>query len=183
MSTTHAVTADELWRIAHDGKRHELVRGELRTMSSAGSEHGLIVARVTILVGQFVQSHQLGMVFGAETGFKIGTNPETVRAPDLAFMRPQRLPKAGLPKAFWPGAPDLAVEVVSPGDTVEEVDDKVADWLAAGTEVVWVLKPKRRTVTVCGPGNALLNFADDQELDCGDILPGFHCRVAELFPQ
>ncbi len=148
MSVSHTTTADELLNMPHSGVRHELVRGELRSMSPAGSEHGSIVAEITGFLQPFVKAHQLGKVFGAETGFKIGTDPDTVRAPDVAFIRRERIPTTGLPKAFWPGAPDLAVEVVSPSDTVEEADEKVADWFNAGTVAVWVVKPKSQTVTV-----------------------------------
>lgn len=101
-------------------------------MTPSGSAHSVITARLARLVDTFVSTHGLGLVFGAEGGFKIASNPDAVRAPDLAFVRRERIPESGIPKGFWPGAPDLAAEVVSPGDTYEEVEEKVADWLRAG---------------------------------------------------
>ncbi|AGA27561.1 Uma2 family endonuclease [Singulisphaera acidiphila] len=183
MSISHPITADQLWKTPRDGMRHELVRGELKIMSPAGSEHGAIIAEITAFLLPFVKSHKLGTVFGAETGFKIATDPDTVRAPDVAFVRRERIPQTGLPKAFWPGAPDLAVEVVSPGDTVDEVDEKVADWLGAGTKVVWIVKPKTRTVAVHFAPNAQTILTADEEIDGGELVPGFRCRVGDLFPQ
>jgi len=181
MSTIHAVTANELWERFHDGLRHELVRGELRTMSPAGSEHGVIVVTITLLVGQFVKAQQLGVVFGAETGFKITADPDTVRAPDIAFVQRDRVPPAGIPVTFWPGAPDLAIEVVSPSDTLEGVEDKVADWLDAGTRAVWVVKPRRRNVSIFRKLDEVRILTEGDEIDGQEILPGFRCRVAEFF--
>ncbi|SIO58700.1 Endonuclease, Uma2 family (restriction endonuclease fold) [Singulisphaera sp. GP187] len=183
MSISHATTADELWKMPNTGARLELVRGELRSMSPAGFEHGFIIMRIARPLDQFVTDHQLGVVVGAETGFKIATDPDTVLAPDIAFVRRERLPQTGLPKAFWPGAPDLAVEVVSPGDTVEEVDEKVADWLGAGTKAVWIVKPRTRSVTVYHSPSAFTVFTADEEFDGGELLPGFRCRVGDWFPQ
>ena len=119
----------------------------------------------------------LASSFGAETGFQIATDPDTVRAPDVAFVRRERIPSTGLPKAFWPGAPDLAVEVVSPGDTVEEVDEKVADWLDAGTEAVWMVKPKTQDRHGVQRPSVLAVLTADDEIDGGELLPGFRCRV------
>ncbi|WP_406695081.1 Uma2 family endonuclease [Singulisphaera sp. Ch08] len=181
MSISQATTADELWKMPNSGMRHELVRGELRSMSPAGSEHGSIIAEITGSLQPFVKSHQLGKVFGAETGFKISNDPDTVRAPDVAFIRRERIPKTGLPKAFWPGAPDLAVEVVSPGDTVEEVDEKVADWFNAGALAVWIVKPKAQTVTVYSAPNVVVVLTGNDEIDGGELLPGFRYRVSDVF--
>src|SRR5262245_9042674 len=105
----------------NDGKRRELVRGQLKTMPPAGQEHGFVYMNLGGPLHQFVKTHRLGIVFGAETGFKIASNPDTVRAPDVAFVRRGRIPPGRIPKAFGSIAPDLAVEVVSPGDTVQEV--------------------------------------------------------------
>ncbi len=117
-------------------------------MSPAGGEHGAVIGTLFLLLGNFVRQNGLGVVFGAETGFLIERAPDTVRAPDIAFVSRKRIPPDGIPRSYVPGAPDLAVEVVSPGDTVREVDDKVADWLNAGSEAVWVVNPRWKTVTV-----------------------------------
>jgi Uma2 family endonuclease len=141
-------TADELSVMPDDGFRYELVKGEVRRMPPAGSEHGAVAINIAVVIAQFVKAHGLGVVFGAGAGFKIASDPDTVRAPDLAFVRRERIPEAGVPRGFWPGAPDLAVEVISPGDTYTEVEEKVNDWLNAGTRMVLVLNPRTRTVTV-----------------------------------
>lgn len=182
MSTTlQRVTADELFTMPKDGFRYELVKGELRKMSPAGSEHGAIIVNITVLLGQHVKSKKLGVCFGAETGFKIASNPDTVRAPDVAFVSRERVPESGIPKKFWPGAPDLAVEVLSPGDTLEEVEEKVEDWLAAGTRVVWIVSPKRRSVSVYRSMTDVTRLSETDELDGGDVVTGFRCKVSEIF--
>jgi Uma2 family endonuclease len=182
MSTTHTLTtADELLVMPDDGFRYELIRGEIRRMPPAGSEHGAVVVNIAVVVAQFVKAHGLGVVFGAETGFKIASEPDTVRAPDLAFVRRERIPEGGIPRGFWPGAPDLAVEVVSPGDTYTEVEEKVHDWLNAGTRMVLVLNPRTRTVTIYLSHTDVVRLTEADTLDGGEVLPGFSCRVAELF--
>jgi Uma2 family endonuclease len=182
MTTTHKpMTAEDLWNRPDDGNRSELVRGELRTMAPAGSEHGATIMILAAPLAQHVRSRRLGVVFGAETGFTIAHDPDTVRAPDIAFVSQSRIPSSGIPKKFFPGAPDLAVEVVSPGDTFEEVHDKVADWLAAGTRIVWVVNPKHRTVTVYKPGPQVQVLAEKDQLTGEDVVPGFACGVGEVF--
>jgi Uma2 family endonuclease len=161
--------------------RCELVRGELRQMAPAGFEHGIVIARLTWRLGQHVETHQLGVVCGAETGFKISHNPDTVRAQDIAFVSSERLAQLGITKKYWAGAPDLAVEVLSPGDTVEEVGEKVEDWLAAGTRVVWIVSSKLRNVTVYRSLTSIAVLSEKDELDGQDVVPGFRCRVAEIF--
>jgi Uma2 family endonuclease len=182
MSTTPTLTtADELFMMPDDGFRYELVRGEARRMPPAGSEHGAVIMNIGTPLDQFVKAHSLGVVFGAETGFRIASNPDTVRAPDLAFVRRERIPEAGIPKEFWPGAPDLAVEVISPSDTYTEVEEKVNDWLDAGTRLVLVLNPRTRTVTVHTSRTNVTRLTEADLLTGGEVLPGFTCRVSELF--
>jgi Uma2 family endonuclease len=182
MSTsTRLMTADELFVMPHDGFRYELVKGELRKMSPAGSEHGAIIVNFTLLLAQQVKASSLGVCFGAETGFKITTDPDTVRAPDVAFVRRERVPESGIPKKFWPGAPDLAVEVMSPDDTLKEVEEKTEQWLASGTSAVWVINPKRRGVSVYRPAAEVIRLSEADELDGGEVVPGFRCNVAEIF--
>jgi Uma2 family endonuclease len=174
-------TADELSVMPDDGFRYELVKGEVRRMPPAGSEHGAVAINIAVVIAQFVKAHGLGVVFGAGAGFKIASDPDTVRAPDLAFVRRERIPEAGVPRGFWPGAPDLAVEVISPGDTYTEVEEKVNDWLNAGTRMVLVLNPRTRTVTVYSSHTDVVRLTDSDALGGGELLPGFTCRVAELF--
>lgn len=182
MSTsTSFVTADELLRYPRGKARHELIKGEIQTMSPAGSEHGAVTFQLSTLIGNHVAATRAGRAFGAETGFLIQRDPDTVRAPDIAFIRRERLPSDGLPQGFWPGAPDLAVEVVSPGDTVREIDEKVSDWLAAGCLVVWIVSPRWKTVTVHAAGSPIKMLAADNFLEGDDVLPGFRCAVSEIF--
>ncbi|HEX8502177.1 MAG TPA: Uma2 family endonuclease [Pyrinomonadaceae bacterium] len=181
MTTLQRSTASDLYAMPDDGFRYELVKGELRRMSPSGSEHGSVVANITVLLGQYVKATKLGVCFGAETGFVIASDPDTVRAPDVAFIRRERIPESGITKKFWPGAPDLAVEVLSPGDGRGEVDEKVADWLAAGARAVWVINPKRRDVSVYRPTADVTRLSEADELDGGEVVPGFRCEVAEIF--
>src|SRR5687767_8579343 len=149
MSTTaQPMTASDLLRMPDDGFRYELVKGELRKMAPAGHEQGRVAARFTWRLAQRVESDSRGAVYAAVTGFLISTNLDTVRAPDVAFVSQKRLKEVGKVGGYWPGAPDLAVEVVSPGDTYTEVEEKAIEWLEAGTLMVLALNPRRRTVTV-----------------------------------
>jgi len=123
----------------------------------------------------------LGVVFSADTGFKIAADPDTVRAPDVAFVRRERIPASGIPKEFWPGAPDVAVEVISLSDTYTEVEEKVVEWLAAGMCMVVVVNSRTRTVTVYYSPTEVTRLTASDVLTGGEILPGFACRVSELF--
>jgi Uma2 family endonuclease len=175
------MTADELLMLPRGKARHELIKGELVTMSPAGGEHGAVIGALFLLIADFVKRHGLGVVFGAETGFLIERNPDTVRAPDIAFVNRQRIPQDGIPRSYVPCAPDLAVEVVSPGDTVREVDAKVSDWLTAGCHAVWVVNPHWKTVTIYLVGGEIKTLTADQTLDGGSMLPGCQCPVSEIF--
>src|SRR6266545_2853554 len=178
--TTAPLTADDLWKLPRDGQRRELVKGELRTMPPAGFDHGAVGINLSTPLDQHVRAHQLGVVVAAETGFLLARDPDTVRGADLAFVRRERIPATGRPRSYWPGAPDLAVEVVSPNDTVFEVEEKVDEWLTAGTRLVWVVNPRRRTVTVYRAQTEVAVLAADGFLDGQDVVPGFRCRVADL---
>jgi Uma2 family endonuclease len=180
-TTDKLMTADELWRLPDDGQRHELVAGELRTMAPSGGEHGWIVVRVTTPLDEHVRANKLGLVFGAETGFALARDPDTVRAADVAFVRRERVLAAGDVKGYWPGAPDLAVEVISPNDLYTEVDEKVADWLASGTLMVLVVNPRRRAVAVHRPHQAVRVLAESDVVDGEDVVPGWTLRVGDIF--
>ena len=149
-------------------------------MSPAGAEHGQVVMAVSLALGNFVKQHGLGVVYGAETGFQIAQAPDTVRAPDVAFVGAQRLPP-GRMRGFFPGPPDLAVEVVSPGDRAGEVQRKVQEWLEAGCREVWVVDPDTRTVTVYRSLHQIVVLRGSERLVCEELLPGFSLLVAELF--
>src|SRR6185295_19153014 len=125
MSTAEQLmTADELLRMPDNGFRYELVKGELRKMAPAGHEQGRVAINFTWRLAQHVETNNLGVVYAAETGFKLAANPDTVRAPDVAFVCRNRREEIKSSQGFYPGAPDLAVEAVSPGDTYTEVQEK-----------------------------------------------------------
>jgi Uma2 family endonuclease len=177
----HITTAEELLQTPGLG-RCELVHGELIMMSPAGCEHGRIVSRINARIERYVEKHKLGIVTGAETGFRIGRDPDTVLAPDVAFIRADRLTAEPMP-GFFPGAPDLAVEVLSPGDRAGEVLAKVQNWLDAGCRAVWVADPATHTVSAFRAGNETVFYETTGELTDEDILPGFKLSVARVFAR
>lgn len=175
------MTADELLRMPEDGYRYELIEGELRQMSPPGFQHGVIGEDLASRLSEFVKRHSLGKVTSAETGFLITRDPDTVRAPDIAFVSQEQLARCGIPLGYFPEAPALAVEVVSPGDTAEEVDSKVRCWLAAGTKLAWVVYPGGRTVTVYHSLDDIHVLTEKDQLTGDPVVPGFACAVADLF--
>jgi Uma2 family endonuclease len=180
MSSTEQInSADQLLHAPGLG-RYELVRGELIMMSPPGSEHGRIEMNVAIPLGTFVRNRKLGTVFGGDTGFLIGRDPDTVRSPDVAFVRSERIGDK-LGKGFFPGAPDLAVEVLSPNDRAMEVLAKVHDWLDAGCREVWVVDPDTRQVVIHYSRDRIVILTINDEVHGGDIVPGFAMPVAEIF--
>jgi len=164
-----------------DGFRYELVEGNLREMAPAGHQHGRIAINVSTPLAQHVKANNLGVVYAAETGFKLASNPDTVRAPDVAFVRRERLESVGDSEGFWPGAPDLAVEVVSPGDRYTDVEEKVFDWLDAGARLVIVANPRKRLVTVYRSLTDVVVLTEADVLDGGDVVPGFAMPVKDIF--
>jgi Uma2 family endonuclease len=180
MATIPAITTAQQLLEAPGLGRCELIRGKLIMMTPAGFRHGRIVSTVNLLLGSFVREHGLGTVTGAETGFQIARDPDTVRAPDVGFIRADRIPETE-PVGFFPGAPDLAVEVLSPSDRASEVLAKVEDWLDAGAHSVWVVDPDTRTASVYGIDRQAVLLHEGQELDAADVLGGFRVAVSELF--
>ncbi len=180
-TTTSLTTAEGLLRMPDDGFRYELIEGRLKQMSPAGIEHGVIIVRIASRLANHVEHNKLGVILAAETGFRLAQDPDTVRAPDVAFIQSTRIPEAGLPKAFWPGAPDLAVEVISPNDSTEEVEEKVNDWLDHGCSMVWVVSPKQKTITVYRSQTDITILSENETLDGRDVVPGFQCSVQEIF--
>jgi len=174
-------TAENLWKQTDDGYRYELVKGIIRRMPSTGFEHGIRTAEIGSLLNVHVKKHKLGYVCGAETGFKISQNPDTVRAPDAAFVSKAAIDEKGIPKGFWEGAPDLAVEVISPSDTYTEVEEKVDEWLNAGCALVWIINPRRETVEVYRAPEDIVVLSGEDILDGGNVIEGFQCQVKDIF--
>ncbi len=179
-------TADDLIGLSHspqyDELRLELSDGELIIMSPASGIHGIITSRLDRLVGNFADEHGLGSTTAAETGYILLKNPngrDTVRAPDVGFITAARLAD-GLPGGFIPFAPDLAVEVMSPNDTAEEIHKKINEYLRYGTRIVWVVYPETRTVMVFTAQGAH-TLDENATLDGGDVLPGFSLAVKVIF--
>ena len=180
-TATKLMTASELLAMPDDGfHRYELVRGELISMAPAGYEHGVIGFDFGAEIRQFVKAHDLGRVSNSDTGFLISRDPDTVRMPDVSFVRKERIPPDGLPKGFFPGAPDLAVEVISPSDSYSEVAEKAAQLLEAGTQLVVLIDPRTRTVSLHYDGE-IDRLSERDMLTLGDVVPGFECGVGELF--
>ncbi len=195
------MTADELLTMPNNGFRYELVEGELRTMPPAGHDHGRIAMNIGASLASHVKARGLGAVYAAETGFKLSSDPDTVRAPDLAFVRKERAQALTSSRGFFPGAPDLVVEVVSPGDLYTEVEvenpaadgslevadfpprveEKVVAWLEAGTQVVLILNPRQRTVTLYRSRADVKVLTEDEVLRVEEVVPGWSVAVLELF--
>ena len=132
-------------------------------------------------LAQYVETHRLGVVYAAETGFFLSTSPDTVRAPDVAFVRQERIATAPTGTGFWPGAPDLAVEVISPSDIYTEVEEKVVEWLEAGTQMVLIINPRKHTVTVYRSLTEIAILTEADQLNGDPLVPGWMVPVRELF--
>jgi Uma2 family endonuclease len=176
------LTAEDLLKLPMGrGKRYELRDGELIEMAPAGFRHGEDALRIGRIVGNFVADRRLGHVVAAETGFRLRRDPDHVRAPDCAFVAANRLPLGPTPTGYLDIAPDFVVEVVSPSDTASDVEERIEDWLRAGTQIVWAAYAPRHTVVVWrGLGQAERRSAED-DVDAEPVLPGFRVKVHSLF--
>lgn len=175
------MTAEELFDLPDDDYKYELVEGELIRMAPTGGEHGVLTVRIGRVLDEYVEAHDLGICSGAETGFILRRAPDIVRAPDAAFIDKARIPESGIPKTYWPFAPDLAVEVLSPSDRFSAVQTKIAEYFSAGTRLVWVIEPATRTVYVYRSSHDVQALGEDDELSGADVLPGFRYAVKRLF--
>ena len=175
------LNAEELLRLSTTGRRYELVKGELFEMAPAGGRHGGVAMQIGTLLNTHVRAHRFGRVFAAETGFILRRNPDTVRAPDASFVAEDRLPEGELPIGYLELAPDLAVEVASPNDRPREIQEKVADWLRAGTRLVWVIYPATRSATVHRSQDHFEELSEDDSLHGENVIPEFACDLNELF--
>jgi len=182
VSASPSLTAADVERMSIPGKQVELVRGQLVVREPPGTWHGAIAANLAYLLGDFVRRHRLGLVFAQDTGFKIGSDPDTVRAPDVAFVARDR---TGLIRArgYAELAPDLLAEILSLDDRPADVLAKVADWLGAGTKLVWVIDPERSEARVYRRDGSLSILREHDSLDGEDVLPGFACPLRAVLAR
>jgi Uma2 family endonuclease len=183
MATRTRLTAEDLWRMGTGDVRRELIHGEVVEMTPVGGVHGRVSGRVYRSLAEHVETHGGGEVLVGDVGFVLALpgDPERVRAPDVAFVSAARLPEGRLPQGFLPGAPDLAVEVLSPTDNPVEVQQKVRDYLEAGSRLVWVIAPAATTATVYRPDGSARLVREPEALDGEDVLPGFAVSLTTLF--
>jgi Uma2 family endonuclease len=175
------MTAQELLDYRHEPYRQELIEGILYEMEPPGALHGFVASQIGDLLKRHVGEAGLGVVFTSEVGFHLASDPDTVRGPDVSFVSRARVDEAGIPSGYWPGPPDLAIEVVSPNDRRSQVEGNALDWLAAGTRAVVVLDPPLRTATVYRARDDIRILTEDEQLDLGDVVPGWSTCVGDLF--
>ena len=174
-------TAAELSLMPDDGNRYELVQGTLKIMSPAGSEHGEVADRIGRRLGDFVETHNLGKTFAAETGFRIENDPDTVRAPDAAFVSHDRLASVESTHVYLPLAPDLVVEVVSPNDSFSDVEAKAEQWMNAGTKIVLIADPANRTLGVYESVSHMRVLHSGEIFESGNVCGRWQLSVDDAF--
>ena|SRR2546425_7433129 len=174
------LTARDVERLSLPGQQVELVRGQLFVREPPGTRHGAIAANLAYHLSAFVRPDGLGIVFAQDTGFQIASDPDTVRAPDVAFVGRERA-KLIRPRGYAELAPDLLAEILSPDERPAEVLAKIADWLAAGTKLVWLVDPERLEIRVYRADGSLSVLREHDSLDGEDVLPGFRCALAQVF--
>ena len=178
--STGLVTAEELARLPDDGYRYELVEGRLVRMSPVTFEHGRVVLRMGFLLSRHLEQHPSGVV-GTEIGFKLASNPDTVRGPDIAFVKSDRVPTSG-GHGYFTGAPDLVIEVLSPEDRPGETRQKMDGYIERGVSLAVVIDPRNKTATTFQPGAPSVNLrSEDDVLDLGAVIPGFRCQLRDIF--
>jgi Uma2 family endonuclease len=180
-ATQKIITAEEFMRVPEpaDGSKQELVKGVVITMPPPGGRHGYCYSKIDRRIGNFVDQHGLGTLFSNDTGFISESDPDTVRGPDVSFWSRARLTE--VPKGYIEIPPDLVVEVVSPGDHYARIQKKVEHYLEKEVRLIWVADPEDRSVTVYRPGVRMTVLGENETLTGADVLPGFTCRVADLF--
>jgi Uma2 family endonuclease len=176
---TPLMTAEDLLHVDIPSKRVELVRGVLVVSEPPGYFHGAITARLAKVLSNYADPNDLGRVLAGDAGFKLAADPDTVRGPDVAFIRRDRQPHPA-PRGFAAFPPDLIVEVLSPNDRPGQTLGKVGDWLSAGTKLVWVIDPDRRIARIYRADGTETTIGERDQLDGEDILPGFTCLLSEV---
>ena len=181
-ATTRLLTAEDLWDMESD-EPWELWEGELREVPGAGGEASSLAHWIGVSISLFVRPRRLGMVTGADGTYILARDPDTVLVPDVAFVRWEHLPGGVRPQCYIPVPPDLVVEVRSPWDKPGDIAKKLALYGRAGVPLVWWVHPARRIVAVYRDGQLKAELGEGDELDGGDVLPGFRLPVAEIFAE
>ncbi len=175
-------TIEEYMALPDNGVKYELVKGELLEMPPTGGEHGEIDAGLIGFMALHIRKNKLGRIYGAETAFVLNAESRTVRAPDIAFVAAGRLPVGPSTKSAVPIPPDLAVEIVSPSDSLIEVEEKVNQYLEAGVRLVWVINPRRHEIYIYRTGsNQRTTLGITDELDGEDVIKDFKLKISEIF--
>ena len=168
---------NDMYHVPRDGQKYELIEGEL-TMAPAGMRHEGIGIKLAVKLDRYLETNPLGHVFGSSAGYRLAEN--ILLSPDVSFVRTERLPGGQAPDGFGEFAPDLAVEIVSPGDGLTEIEQKVQLYLNHGTKLVWVINPKLVRATIYRPDGSARVLQAQDSLDGEDVLPGFMCRLADV---
>jgi Uma2 family endonuclease len=175
------VTVDEFLTLDLPDGKAELVRGEVRVTPPPGAPHGVAAVNLLFALETHVRANGFGRVFGDSFGYELIRLPHTVRVPDVSFVGAGRLPKEGIGPGLLKLAPDLAIEVLSPSESASALEEKLDDYAFAGTPLVWVVDPKRRTVMIVATNAPVRWLREGDMLDGGEVIPGFACAVAEIF--
>ncbi len=178
---TKLLTAEELLRLSTKGVRGELIRGMLCETMPTGFEHGKVVMKLGFLLSNFVYPLKLGSLTASDSGVWLEHDPDTVREPDIAYFSTEKMPPEVRVTGYAEAIPDLVVEVVSPSNSLREINDKALMWLSFGVRLVWTVDPDTRTVDVYREGQSVATLAEDDSLDGLDVLPGFTCAVRDVF--
>ena len=183
MATTALLTAEDLWNMGSDADGYELIRGVLHRMAPAFRKHGEVAGDFHTRLGGYALANGFGLVYSSDTGFILERDPSTVLAPDVAYVRADRLPPDVEDTGFVDVVPDLVFEVRSPSNSAPEIATKVEIYLAAGVPVVLIAEPRRRVVTVHRPGQPAVELGDTEALDLDDAVAGFRLPIAAVFDR
>lgn len=178
----HTITADDLLEWADDDQGYELIEGELIPVSPVVGSSGRLENEVSWIVTDHVKRHKLGVVYSPSTGFRLRRDPDTVLAPDVSFIRAERVPSGEDEEHFIDVAPDLVIEILSPSNRAGAMNAKVLAYLEAGTLLIWVMDPMRQSVTVWSSDLTARILTVDDTLDSAEVLPGFSMRVGDILP-
>jgi Uma2 family endonuclease len=181
---TRLMSVDEFWDFVHRpenaDRNFELVRGEVVEMTRPGKRHGFVCANVVIILGSYARQRQKGYVCSNDTGVVVERDPDTVRGPDVLFFEDAESFEE-IDRKWGDQPPRLAVEVLSPNDSVGETNERIQDQLNLGTPLVWLLDPESHTVTVYRPGKQHYVLREDDVLSGEEVLPDFKCKVRDFF--